>query len=219
MILVVTEKGTIEGFTAGWVAKRMLKDECQVIDMAPGDTLPDIVKRDVVVFGIHFARNLTQRMAKEALSLHIFDNDFKAKTELSGLKDVHINLTRSAARMAWEHLRADFKVKFGPNKQEFRHETAPWIVDYSDNMKLWKWAGIPPHFVKLAIDHCYDRTLESWDDMSTRDLMIVVEQGKKYAKEQVNQPEQPKGEDHGEGENPGTASRKNKRATNRASRG
>lgn len=190
MKLILVEKGTIEGYTAAWVAKRMLKNECEIVMIRKGDKLPPTKDKDVLCFGVSFNRYVVSSFEKAALAdhteFHLFDNDQKGKQELSGLKSVKINLTQTAARMAWEYLRADFKVKVGKEKKsEFRFNTAPWIVDYTDNAKLWKWPTVTPYFLKLAIENCYKQELEDWDELATRDLDSVMEQGKEFAKKQL----------------------------------
>jgi hypothetical protein len=189
MKLVLVEKGTVEGYTAAWVAKRMLKTDCEVMFFGNGDRLPDARNKDLLIFGLSFSRNVVTNLAKqakgEAATFRLFDNDFKGRQELSGIKEVKINEKQTAARMAWEYLRADFRVKIGIKKNyEFHIQSTPWIVDYSEKPKLWKWPAFGNYFVKLAIDHCYKQELEDWDELATRDLGAVFEQGKEFAKKQ-----------------------------------
>lgn len=181
MKLVVTQEGTIEGYAAAWVAKRALKGDCEIVQMKAGDKIPPVAGRDVLFFGISFSRHLVTKIKSEAKSFAMFDNDFQARQELAGIKYVTISLSRTPARMAWEHLRADFKVRVGKNKEnEFHFHSAPWIVDYTENRKLWKWPDLNPFFIKTAIEECYPFELESFDELSTRDLSVVIAQGKEF---------------------------------------
>ena len=193
MKMIVVQKGTLEGYAAAWVAKRQLKGDCEIAFMGAGDPVPAARGMDQYFFGISFARSIVQRLAKEAIAEHrefrMFDNDYKAHQELSGIKEVKVNQKHTPARMAWEFLRADFKVQVGPGKVDFRFTTAPWIVDYSENEKLWKWPAIKLYFLKLAIENCYKLELESWDELATRDLTAVVDEGMRFSMTQ-QQPEE-----------------------------
>ena len=197
MILVITEKGTIEGYTAAWVAKRMLKNECEIVQIGEGDSLPEMTGREVLFFGVSVSRFILEQMRRKAKSVKIFDNDFKVKAQIGGIKDVKINLKHTAARMAWEYLRADFYVKVGKNKENnIHHQSAPWIVDYTDSMERWRWQEVSQLFVRLAITRDFPETLEAWDELSTRSLEIVEDRGREIAKEQsihINQSIEEKG--------------------------
>lgn len=204
MKLIITQDN-IEGYTAAWVAKRQLKGECELAFFKAGDRLPEASGKDIMIFGISFARHVVQRLAKEAASEHrefrLFDNDIRARAELAGIKEAKIVMYATPARLAWEHLRCDFKVKVGPSKSvDFRVNTAPWIVDYTEAEKGWKWPNLPRHFLKLAIDNCYKRELEEWDELATRDLAAVFEQGKEFAKTQQKKEEIADGKDSEAGE-------------------
>ncbi len=201
MIIVITEKNTIEGYTAGWVAVRALKGNCQWIQIGQGDPMPALgPDDDVLMFGVSYSRRKIEEMQdktspRRVKSLFVFDNDFQVKAQLSGVKNVKINLKQTAARMAWEHLRADLRVKTGKDKKtEFHHHSAPWLVDYSEIKGVWKWASISPFFVKKAIESAYKQTLESWDDLSTRDLGGLEMQGKDIAKEEAAKEPEPEKE-------------------------
>lgn len=220
MKLVITQKGTIEGFTAGWVAKRILKDECEIVQLT--ETMPEFPSmkdRDVLIFGFSFSRNLVQTCIKAAKSFRIFDNDFKGKQELAGIKEAKINIKQTPARMAWEYLRGGVQVQVGPEKKStFRFSSAPWIVDYSDDLKRWKWPGLNPFFIKIAIEKCYKRELEDWDELATRDIEGVISQGKEFIQKQEQ--ENPQEESNGTGKpeaeesgvrDDGPATRKGKR--------
>ena len=180
MKVVIVKKGTIEGFTAGWVAQRSLKRDCELIHFGDGDELPtlDILKgRDVLMFGVAFRRPILERLIKQCNSIFVFDNDFHVKAEIGSMKQVKIHLNQTPARMAWEYLRSEFTVRFKDKKEEFRFLTAPWIVDYSDEKGLWKWPTINRTYVRYVIDE-YKMTLDSWDELATRDLICVEENGK-----------------------------------------
>lgn len=187
MKLVITKHG-IEGYTAGWIAKRMLEQDCEWIQVRDGDKIPPMDGQDVLMFGLSYSRQVLIDLANKTnprrpASIHVFDNCFEVKAAIAGLKNVKINLNQTAARMAWEHLRADFRVKCGPHKkQDFHFLTAPWIVDYSDDAKKWKWRGVSQFYVKLAIAAYFTQELESWDELATRDLGGIESLGKDLAK-------------------------------------
>lgn len=199
MKLVITEKNSVEGYTAAWVAKRMLKNDCEIVQVCKGDKLPDVSGREVYCFGVSFPRAVTNnfqaRVGKHGFFL-VYDNDYKVKGELAGVKGVKINLKQTAARMAWECLRADFRVKVGQKKNnEFHFSTAPWIVDYSAKKELWRWPNVAYVFVKLAIEKKYEQTLEDWDELASRDLAIVEGQGREVAKEKTKKEENAQNDD------------------------
>ena len=184
MKLIVTEKGTIEGYTAGWVAARSLKHDCEWIQIAQGERIPQYEDRDVLSFGIAYSRAYLSQIQKKVSSLYVFDNDYRSKFEIGSMKNVKVNIRHSAARMAWEYLRSEFRVKIGKDKKaEFAFLSAPWVVDYSEREGLWKWPAVSKFYVKLAIQSKFTETLESWDELASRDLGSVERQGMETAKE------------------------------------
>ena len=191
MNIVLVQRGTIEGYTALWVAKRCLKGDCEIIQIGTGDAQPPFKKEDnVLMFGLSYTRRkleqLTDKKSEQKIaSIKVFDNDAKVKSEIGGMNGVKVNLKQTAARMAWEHLRADFRVRLKKTGQEMMFHSAPWLVDYTDDPKLWKWSGVSQFFVKLAIQRKYEQTLEGWDELSTRDLNVVEEEGKQVAREEA----------------------------------
>lgn len=192
MKTIMVKKDSIEGFTAAWICRRMLKQDCEIVFFGNGDVLPNTKGKDLYVFGLSFSRQNAIRLSKEAIANHtefrLFDNDFFGRQILAGIREAKINMKQTAARMAWEFLRADFSVKVG--KEGFRFMTAPWIVDYSDSDKLWKWPNLSRFFLDNAIKNCYEMTMESWDQLATRDPGIVIDQGKNFLKQKQEKQEE-----------------------------
>lgn len=179
MQIVIVEKGSIEGYTAAWVARRALKNDCELIFIEHGDKVPDVVKgMTVKMFGVSFSRAVTESLQK-ICDLHVFDNCMISRAQLGGMKNVRINLRQTPAKLAWDHYRPDFRVLVGHNRQEkFHFDTAPWIVNYSERKDLWKWPDVSKEFVKFAIKTNYPMTLESWDELATRDMLAIADEGK-----------------------------------------
>lgn len=182
MKLILTEKNTIEGFTAGWVAKRILKDECEWIEVDPSKRgLPDVQGLDVIMFGLSYGREILRTIQTRAKSLMVYDNSFEAKQEIGGLRCVKIETNKTPARMAWNVLRGNMQITV--NKEKIFLSSAPWIVDYSDERSLWRWPNAKRYFIQLAILKKYELTLKSWDSLAAKDLMIVEGEGLQVARD------------------------------------
>ena len=192
MKLVFTGKGTIEGYTAGWVAKRMLKTDCEWVNVCPGENkLPPLDGKEILMFGVAYHRQTLLYIEKKAKSLQVFDNDPQVRIEIGGMKCVKTNLKQTAALMAWNHLKANFVVRVGKDKKsEFHFMSPPWIVFYTEKKSLWPWPSVNPYLIKIAIQKNYQETLESWDELATRDLLIVEQEGIEAAKKEQTAREQ-----------------------------
>lgn len=189
MKLVITEKNTIEGFTAGWAAMRILgkfdpkknPDGAKWLEVQPGGPLPDVAVLDVLMFGVCYPRQQMQYLSKKADSFRAFDNQLESKRNVGGLRYVKIQTNKTPARMAWDFLRGNISIFV--KKQRIVLTSAPWIVDYTEDKKFWKWPAHSLYFIRLAIVEKYKPSLKSWDELAAKDLMVVESEGLAMAKE------------------------------------
>lgn len=141
-----------DGFCAAWLARRALgTDEVKFIPVQYGEPEP-AMETGATVYLLDFSykrpamRNLLSQMQKVV----VLDHHKTAEQELAGLCDeftmrpdminnisgselpvIHFDMNKSGGRLAWEHFYDN-----GFND----HVAKPWLVDYTEDRDLWRWA-------------------------------------------------------------------------------
>jgi hypothetical protein len=125
-IIVIYHNNCADGFAAAWVAKRGLPSTVgrkgEFVPASYGQTPPEVIDRDVLIFDFSYPRADLLRMKAQAKSLLVFDHHASAQRELSDLDFCRFDMNRSGARLA-----LDF---FGGEN---------WIVDYVEDRDLWRF--------------------------------------------------------------------------------
>ena len=164
--VIVMTLPTIEGFIAAWVAQRYFKDKMEWIEFDSSTKLPDFTDRDILMIGISFNRQMLIDIQTVAHGLLVFDNDFKTREKVGGLRFVKVDMKRTPARMAWDWgLRSNFP------------RMLPWIIDYTESEKLWPWRALNQKLIRTAMGK-YDRTFANVEKLALRDPLGLQEEGK-----------------------------------------
>lgn len=179
MILSIVQKNSIEGFITEWVCKRLLADECEVVAVSPGCILPDMAGKDVKMFGVSFPRELMNKLQRQAKTFHVYENDPTVRSKIGGIAYVTFKMNQSAARMAWNLIKRPLYLRVKGKKYGF--DQAPWVVDYSDQPRLWKWKGLNHNLIRLAILDQFKFELESFDRLAIREPGGLMQVGKESA--------------------------------------
>jgi uncharacterized protein len=162
--LVLHHDGCADGFCAAWAARRAMPDaEC--VPVQYGQPPPEVAGRQVYVLDFSYKRDVMVDMAKAAHSLTVLDHHKTAAAEFVGL--VHGNaltiansvadrfllrfdMGHSGGRLAWDHF--------------FPDDAPPWLVDYTEDRDLWRWALPLSREVNSALrSHPFEFALwDSW---------------------------------------------------------
>lgn len=175
--MVVTFKGSIEGYTAGWIASRCAKEKIEWFEIKAGDIALDMTDRDVVMFCASYWKPQMEICMKQAKTLVCFENDEQAKRELAGLRCMRFDMKKTAGRFAWEYFKK-YPMSLPLGNGRIPCPQAPWLVDFSINPKRWAWPKMDQLLIATTILEKYPKTLDSWDLLATKNPMQLSEEGK-----------------------------------------
>jgi oligoribonuclease NrnB/cAMP/cGMP phosphodiesterase (DHH superfamily) len=178
--LVLYHANCMDGFCSAWVAHRKFGGGADYLPVQYGQEPPDVSGRAVYVIDFSYKRPVMRQILSLAHKVVVLDHHKTAETELAGIVDefvqrpdlianppgselpvIHFDMGKSGGRLAWEYF--------------FPGESAPWLVDYTEDRDLWRWklpvsqeinaalASLPRDFVAWDLLHAADR----------RDLLAV----------------------------------------------
>lgn len=183
--LVIYHAGCRDGFAAAWAVRRGLANMATRAAHAPtlpqadfhaahyGTQPPDVSGRDVIMVDFSYPRPEMEAIVRDSASLLVLDHHKTAEEALRGLAnlapegkvDVHFDMERSGAGMAWDHF--------------FKGVRRPWLIDYVEDRDLWRKAlpnteEIGAYIGTLPFD------FDEWDAQSLRSRALldsVIERG------------------------------------------
>ena len=142
--LVIYHSNCRDGFTAAWVARRALGEDCDFFPANYGQDPPDCTGREVYILDFSYKRPAMRQILSQAMKVTVLDHHKTAQEELAGLSDefclrpdlianppgshlpvIWFNMTKSGARLAWEYF--------------FPETTVPKLVLYVEDRDLWKY--------------------------------------------------------------------------------
>lgn len=175
MKTVIYHANCSDGFCAAWVARRKFGDDVTYFPASYGQDPPDVKGHDVFILDFSYKRNVMRALLSRAHFVMVLDHHKTAEAELAGIIDefilrpdlianpqgselpiVHFDMAKSGGRLTWEHL--------------FPGVTAPWLVDYTEDRDLWRWAlpsskeanaGLRSHPLDFAV----------WDSLTFEDCV------------------------------------------------
>lgn len=131
-----------DGFAAALSAWLYFDGKGDYVPMTHDQPLPDVTGRQVYMLDIAFDLAQMQRAAGQAGSLTVLDHHQSAADALAGFTcpcgSVHFDMSKSAARMAWEH--------FHPNRN------VPALVSHVEDRDLLRWMFEDSHAYLAALD-------------------------------------------------------------------
>lgn len=149
--LVLFHGNCTDGFTAAWVVWRYFNREAEIVPCNHGDPPPDVKGRYVIIVDFSYPRAVLEKMASEASCLFLLDHHKTAEADLQGFPYCQFDMTRSGARMAWDH--------YNPGVEP------PALVAYVEDRDLWRWALQGSKAVS-AFTHSMKRDLVTWDGLA-----------------------------------------------------
>lgn len=166
--LVLFHGGCWDGFCAAWIARKALGD-IEAIPVQYGQDPP--IKecgRDVYILDFNYPRSTMRDIIGQSNSVVVLDHHKTAQAELDGLAEecnreslgaqhptIIFDMNKSGGRLAWEY--------FFQRVEPF--DPAPWLVDYTEDRDLWRWALPSSHEINAAL-RSYPLDFELWDTWS-----------------------------------------------------
>lgn len=172
--LVIYHGGNcFDGFCAAWVL-RWLHPDAEFVAANYGEPPPDVTGRDVIVADFSYKRPVMLDLIHQARgNVTVLDHHKTAQAELAGIEvecyrdtldrlpTVVFDMTKSGGRLAWEWINRD-----GANGDP--KDSAPWLVDYTEDRDLWRWALPFSREINAAL-RSYPLDFDGWDAMARRD--------------------------------------------------
>jgi len=170
--LVIYHAGCWDGFCAAWVMRHAFPD-AEFHAAHHGTPPPDVAGRDVFVVDFSYKRPVMVALAAAAKSLTVLDHHKTAEADLAGLAEecnrlygvipnVLFKMDRSGGRLAWEWVHDA--------------DRSPWLVDYTEDRDLWRWALPHSREVNAAL-RSYPLDFATWDALADRDPLTLVAEG------------------------------------------
>jgi nanoRNase/pAp phosphatase (c-di-AMP/oligoRNAs hydrolase) len=123
-MIILYHKDCYDGFTAAWLLHKIYPD-AKYIPVQYSDPVPaSVAGQDVIIVDFSYKRNELEAIKFTVNSLLVLDHHETAAKNLEGLDYCIFDLNKSGARLVQEH----FNI---PNH---------WLVDYTEDRDLWRWA-------------------------------------------------------------------------------
>lgn len=174
--LVIYHGNCADGFSAAWCFHHKNPNGYEFHKGVYGEAPPDVTGRCVYMVDFSYPRSTILKMAKTAKSITVLDHHLSAQKDLSDIGqdaisngfcpiEIHFDLERSGAGMAWDFL--------------FPNIPRPKMIDHVEDRDLWKFNLLNTKEIQTAI-FSYDYTFEIWDKLmlaDAREQMNLVAQG------------------------------------------
>ena len=150
MNLIIYHADCWDGLCAAWICRKALGPNCEFISCQYGDKAPCVDNKDVYIVDFSFKRDVLQEIYSRANSVLVLDHHKTAQSELNGLPYCKFDMTKSGAKLAWEHF--------------FPENESSWIVNYIEDRDLWLWK-LPHSKILSAAIRSYPMTFDTLDDL------------------------------------------------------
>lgn len=166
-----------DGFCAAWLMRAAFPG-AEFRAARYGEPAPDVRGREVYVCDFSYPRSVMLRLIADCGGrLTVLDHHKTAERELAGLcaecggnfaPVVTFDQGKSGARLAWEYL-------FGRgliagtriDRPDYSPARAPWLVDYTEDRDLWRWALPNSREVNAAL-RSYPLDFDEWHSLHVR---------------------------------------------------
>lgn len=156
----------LDGITAAWVFYSKYPN-AKFHMVSYGDPLP-CIEEDPYIEGIIIVDFSFDRDTIELWSnltggrLVLLDHHKSAQERLGDLPYCHFDMTKCGARLAWEYC--------------FPRETPHWLVDYVEDLDLWKWEKEHTKFIIPALES-YKFDIRVWDELAQKEPEDLIAEG------------------------------------------
>lgn len=156
--LVIYHGRCPDGFGAALAAWLVFGDKADYVQGFYGDPPPDVQGRNVFILDFSYGRDVLSRIDQEAASLVLLDHHKTAQDNLMGFTctcgKVHIDMSHSGARLAWDYFHPDTEV--------------PALIAHVEDRDLWKWQ-YPDSAAFLAALDAEKHDFHRWKELLNMD--------------------------------------------------
>ncbi|HEX9804355.1 MAG TPA: DHH family phosphoesterase, partial [Candidatus Dojkabacteria bacterium] len=161
----VIHHNDLDGFCSAFIFYRMFpKAKFYMRDYS--DPVPVIKaesERDkIYIVDLSFDRKVMENW-NNLFHVQLLDHHKSAQEKLGDLPYCYFDMTKCGARLAWEYC--------------FPNEPAHWLIDYVEDLDLWKWE-IPQAREVIAALEKYKFNFKVWDKLYQKTPQDLAEEGK-----------------------------------------
>ena len=176
-VLVIYHANCWDGFCAAWLMRRVFPD-AEFFPAQYGHSPPDVAGKEVYIVDFSYKRAVMKGLCCTAKSITVLDHHKTAQAELEYLAEdcqhdalcvpsITFDMNKSGGRLAWEwvwdRLYSRFSDLFG-NGETVTKENPPWLVQYTEDRDLWRWA-LPDSREITAALRTFPLDFALWDKM------------------------------------------------------
>lgn len=200
MDMVIYHGGCNDGFCAAWLA-HWAWPEAEFVPAQYGQEPPDVAGKRVLIADFSYKRPVMRQILSSAHAVTVLDHHRTAEAELAGIADeftmrpdlianppgselprIWFDMDKSGARLMWEWMgRNAIGVIADPATGSIEHITdldePPWIVDYTEDRDLWRWALPDSREVNAALSS-YPMTFDEWDRLAELGHESLIPEGR-----------------------------------------
>lgn len=185
-----------DGFCAAWLFHRVWPDG-DFIPVQHGQEPPEIANdknRPLFIVDFSYSRDVMFRLgAMRPGGLTVLDHHKTAMAALDGLDielashncgscDITFDMEKSGGRLAWEwiwdnHYGKTYSGLWCPDQHRtFDRSHAPWLVDYTEDRDLWRWALPSSKAITTGL-RSYPLEFTLWDEFASRSETEFITDG------------------------------------------
>ena len=144
-------------------------------DNTPTLEWDESVDNQVFIVDLSFSREILELWKEKAKgNIQLLDHHKSAQEKLGDLEYCHFDMTKCGARLAWEYC--------------FPDKEAHWLVDYTEDLDLWKWQ-LPYSKEIVAALQKYKFDFSVWDGLYYTKKQALFYEGQhiiKYNRDLIN---------------------------------
>lgn len=164
--------GCRDGFCAAWCMRRAFpKAEFHAVNY--GEDMPDVTGRRVFFVDFCPTEGQLRGFCRTNPEVTVLDHHEQAESVLAAVRADNLCVTfaagKSGARLAWEYVA-------GLGKWD-RIDGPPWLVLYTEDRDLWRWALPESRAVNAAI-RLRELDFEAWDRLAAMDPLAIAADGR-----------------------------------------
>lgn len=165
---VMYHRNCLDGFTAAWVARKVLGNRATYVPVQYNDRLPDYCPgQDAYLLDFSFPRAVLAELAPSVRRLVVLDHHESARDELQRFAapnaDVRFDMRQSGAGIAWSYF-------LDPERRS-------WLVDYVEDGDLWRFALPESKGIRCYLS-AQEKSFERWDQLAAMQWQDVAAAGR-----------------------------------------
>lgn len=188
--IVIYHGNCWDGFCAAWLFSKAFPD-AEFVPAQHGQAPPEAASdkdRRLFIVDFSYPRDVMFRLAAMRHERMVVLDHHKTASEALVDLDIELDshncggalttvfdMNKSGGRMAWEYLYGNRLLPdewLTTNSSGYSLGVAPWLVDYTEDRDLWRWALPESRAINAGL-RSYPLTFEQWDKFH-RDTMMTI---------------------------------------------